>query len=193
MKRLLLILILTFSFQSWTKADDVRDLEIEGISIGDSLLDYVNIEYINNDKTYHGNNNKYYTILLEQDYQTFDAIQLTIQDKDKKYIIKSLTGKIFYNNNDISECYKLLDNISLELSKILKDITISKEATGRLAHAADKTGNSTTEGIFFSLNKGDSVYVYCTDWSDKMNYTDNLKVQIRTKMYNDWLSDEAYN
>ena len=40
MKRLLLILILTLNFQSWTKADDIRDLEIEGMSIGDSLLDF---------------------------------------------------------------------------------------------------------------------------------------------------------
>ena len=40
MKRLLLILILTFSFQSLTKADDIRDFEIEGMSIGDSALDY---------------------------------------------------------------------------------------------------------------------------------------------------------
>ena len=39
MKRLLLILILTFGFQSLTKADDISDFEIEGISIGDSLLD----------------------------------------------------------------------------------------------------------------------------------------------------------
>ena len=33
-------LVLIFSLQSWTKADDIRDFEIEGISIGDSLLDY---------------------------------------------------------------------------------------------------------------------------------------------------------
>ena len=48
MKRLLLILILTFSFQNLTKADDIRDFEIEGISIGDSLLDYFSQEEINN-------------------------------------------------------------------------------------------------------------------------------------------------
>ena len=41
MKRLLLILILTVNFQSWTKADDIKNIEIEGISIGDSLLDYM--------------------------------------------------------------------------------------------------------------------------------------------------------
>ena len=34
------VLVLIFGFQSWTKADDIRDFEIEGISIGDSLLDY---------------------------------------------------------------------------------------------------------------------------------------------------------
>ena len=40
MKRLLIIFILTFSFQTLTKADDISEFQIEGISIGDSLLDY---------------------------------------------------------------------------------------------------------------------------------------------------------
>ena len=31
MKKLLLILILTLSFQSWIKADDIKDFQIEGI------------------------------------------------------------------------------------------------------------------------------------------------------------------
>ena len=45
MKRLLaylfIVLGLTFNFQSLTKADDIRDFEIEGISIGDSLLNFM--------------------------------------------------------------------------------------------------------------------------------------------------------
>ena len=32
-------IVLIFSLQSWTKADDISDFQIEGISIGDSLLD----------------------------------------------------------------------------------------------------------------------------------------------------------
>ena len=28
------------SLQSWTKADDIKDFEVEGISIGDSALDH---------------------------------------------------------------------------------------------------------------------------------------------------------
>ena len=38
MKRLILTLILSLSFQTLSKADDIRDFEIEGMSIGDSLL-----------------------------------------------------------------------------------------------------------------------------------------------------------
>ena len=54
MKRLLLILILTLSFQSWTKADDIRDFEIEGMSIGDSALDYFSeSELIKNKKNFY--------------------------------------------------------------------------------------------------------------------------------------------
>ena len=38
MKQSILVLILIFSLQSLTKADDIRDFQIEGMSIGDSAL-----------------------------------------------------------------------------------------------------------------------------------------------------------
>ena len=48
MRTIIAVLVLIFSLQSLTKADDIRDFEIEGMSIGDSLLDYFNKEEINN-------------------------------------------------------------------------------------------------------------------------------------------------
>ena len=42
MRAFIAVLVLVFSLQSLTKADDIRDFEIEGMSIGDSLLDYMN-------------------------------------------------------------------------------------------------------------------------------------------------------
>ena len=41
-----LVLILTFNYQSLAKANDIRDFQIEGMSIGDSLLDYLKISKI---------------------------------------------------------------------------------------------------------------------------------------------------
>ena len=48
MNRLLLILILTLNFQSWTKAEGIKDFEIEGITIGDSILDFYSEKKIYN-------------------------------------------------------------------------------------------------------------------------------------------------
>ena len=40
-KKIFISLIIIFNFLSFAKADDISDFEIEGISIGDSLLDYL--------------------------------------------------------------------------------------------------------------------------------------------------------
>ena len=40
MKFFLITLIFFFNIQSLSKADDIRDFEIEGMSIGDSLLEH---------------------------------------------------------------------------------------------------------------------------------------------------------
>ena len=51
MKRLLaylfLVLVLNFSLQSWTQADDIREIEVEGMSVDDSLLNFFDINEIN--------------------------------------------------------------------------------------------------------------------------------------------------
>jgi len=60
MRVFIAVLILIFSLQSWTKADDIRDFEIEGISIGDSLLDYFSDEEINKQKKIFYPSKKFY-------------------------------------------------------------------------------------------------------------------------------------
>ena len=53
MKFFLSILILIFCLQSWTKADDISDFQIEGMSIGDSALDYFSKEEISKSNIYN--------------------------------------------------------------------------------------------------------------------------------------------
>ena len=64
MKRLLLILILTLNFQTLTKADDIRDFQIEEMSIGDSLLDSFSEEEIKKNliTNYWKGTRKYYVV-----------------------------------------------------------------------------------------------------------------------------------
>ena len=44
MKKFLAILVLIFSLQTPSLADDIQDFEIEGMTVGDSLLDYKTIQ-----------------------------------------------------------------------------------------------------------------------------------------------------
>ena len=58
MRVLIAVLFLIFSFTSLSNADDVRDFQIEGISIGDSVLDFYTEIEIN--KNYYPGSNKFY-------------------------------------------------------------------------------------------------------------------------------------
>ena len=94
MKVFITVIILIFSLQSFTKADDIRDFEIEGISIGDSLLDYFTEEEIKN----HNQDNYYnwvkekkkftiMEILGHKNFRTFDGMQFAYKKNDPNYII----------------------------------------------------------------------------------------------------------
>ena len=48
MRLFLSVLVLIFSLQSWTKADDIKEFEVEGMSIGDSALDFFSSIEIDN-------------------------------------------------------------------------------------------------------------------------------------------------
>ena len=59
MKVFIAVLVLIFSLQSLTKADDISEFEIEGISIGDSLLDIFTKKEIDSiEPTYYPNSKK---------------------------------------------------------------------------------------------------------------------------------------
>ena len=49
--RFLLVIIIILSFQSLTKAEDIRDFEIENMSLGDSLLKYFSKKEIEDNRS----------------------------------------------------------------------------------------------------------------------------------------------
>ena len=84
MKRLLLILILTLSFQTLTKADDVRDFKIEGMSVGDILLDYYSLIEINKAKEAEGHFEGEKTYYFESNLSLYERVRIYTLDKNDK-------------------------------------------------------------------------------------------------------------
>ena len=192
MKRLLLILILTLSFQPLTKADDLRDIEIEGISIGDSLLDFITESQIMERAFYPYNSNKFYQSgMLSNSFETYEYLQFNLKKDDSKYIIYGMSGKIFFEN-DIKSCLKKKDIIFNEILNLFNKADI-ETSSHNIPHDYDKTGESLIYANDIDMSSGGTIRVYCTDWSNKLSeYLDNLKVTIGTQELVDFFNNEAY-
>ena len=99
MKTLLTLFVLLFS--SSVLAEDISDFEIEGISIGDSLLDYMSEEEIFNNKINYFQGKRQFYVVSSGDLKlkNFDSIEFYLKTNDKKFIIKYFTNFIFYHHN----------------------------------------------------------------------------------------------
>ena len=192
MKKFSLILILIFSFQSWTKADDARDFQIEGISIGDSALDYFTEDEITKNIKWHYNNNKKnneFVIVEFYNYKTakqYDGIQIAVKPKDKEYKIYVIAGAIQYENTKIEDCYSQMQEID---SKLL-DVFPSSDREEKITKLkADKTGKSNVNSVYYFFTDGGNASVQCYYYSKNFpgsNSKNNLRVGIRSKEYREW-------
>ena len=195
MKRLLLIIILTFSLQSLTNADDIKDFEIEGISLGDSLLDHFSEKEIKKFGIEHYPDKEFSVLsVLSNRFKNYDAMQFDIKKNDKTYYLHGVIGIILYENN-LKDCYIKMDEIIKSLSLVLVDYY--KEDVGRLANpvAADPYGGTYDLFLFKKnqSNKSDRVQVSCNDWSKKSNIPDSVKVEIYSKEFAYYVDYIAFN
>ena len=192
MKRLFLILILTFSFQSLSKADDIRDFQIEGISIGDSALDYFTEDEITKNIKWHYNNDKKnneFVIVEFYNYKSakqYDGIQIAVKPKDKEYKIYIIAGAIQYENTKIEDCYSEMQKIDTELLDVFPS-SDREEKIQKLK--ADKTGKSNVNSVYYFFTDGGNASVQCYYYSKNFpgsNSKNNLRVGIRSKEYREW-------
>ena len=200
MKRLSLYLFLIFfTLQTSSWADDIRDFEIEGMSIGDSLLDYFSEEQIKNQKqkTQYPGSDKFiiYTFNNNQqnksfdDFEIYDAITIDIMKYDKKYIIEALSGALRFRDN-IDGCHEIKLEIENEFSTLFKNAKTTKTKMEKLL---DKSGESFTSIAEYLLPTEDVAQITCDDWSEKFaSFPDALMVNLMSKKYYIFLVNEAY-
>ena len=188
MRVFIAVVLLILSLQSLTKADDIRDFQIEGMSIGDSALDYFSKSEIKiNSKPYY--KNKKYTPVefnLHKSFQTYYGVDINFLTNDTKSRIEGLKGVIDYRNISMDKCKKQLIDIANDISSLFTNFEKTKLET--TIHGADPTGKSKHTDIAFFSPQGDVITVFCTDYSTEIGWMDHLGVNIRTKKFNDFLA-----
>ena len=189
MKRLLLILILTFSLQSLTRADDIRDFEIEGMSIGDSLLDHYNLSEINENIANYYNDNEYTVTELDSDNSDYNLIQVHYKTEDKKLTIYSIDG--LFEIKNIQKCIAKKNKISEQMAKLFP--TIEKELN---SNAKMVSGHGMMHATTFYFPSGDFTEVTCYDYNKKVEnergWEDHGRVAIVNDKLNKWIINKAY-
>ena len=193
MRRLLLTLILTLSFHPWTNADDIRDFEIDGMSIGDSLLDFYSKNEIQNFHTiYYPNSKTFYQIGMIIESNLYDALNINLKTDDSKYIIYSIKG-LKNVDNKLDQCLEQKKNM---VNQILQMINNTKEITFE-SKFANNYGKSISYVSEFNLDNG-TFHISCSKW-DKDNekiissgWWDSLNASLGSKEWHDWLNKEAY-
>ena len=207
MKKLLILLFSLFLLGSPSVfADDISDFEIEGISIGDSLLDYMTedeireaVENRKGDFEYLKEPNKYLMIDLFKDIPIYDNLYFFIKnnsqnqyvtDKNEKYTILYVGGYIKYIE-DFGECIQKRDEIAKILSGMFPNI--QKNEWEDDYNPPDPSGESINESISFIFSSGAKINLQCLDIEEtfrlKKNWNEGLSVAIGSAEILSWLGD----
>ena len=192
MKKLLAIIILSSCFLTSSKADDIRDFQIDGMSVTDSLLEYFDKSYIKKNKSYYeqAKGNKEYAKLIIKKSSVYDELTVTFKD-DQKFKISAIEGLIFYKN-DIKTCLSKREDVIKELSVMFENKL--KYDFGKAKHFLDNRSYTYTYVIGFgskaelSSENYDAIAISCYDWSDHLPYDDHFRISIRLKDINIWLN-----
>ncbi len=194
MFRFILILILTLNFQTLTKADDIKEYQIEEMAIGDSLLDYVNKkEIIKNMITSYPGSKKFSRFYKK--FAQYEHVHFHFKTNDKKFIIHGIEG-LNYFPNDLAKCQKKRELVISDIMGSLKD---SKLINMERQENLEKDGSirSETYNSYIEFDNG-FLDITCTNWSktykeNNKSAGDSLQISFITKELDDWLTKEAWN
>ena len=191
-----IIFTFLFLFTTNSLADDVSDFEIEGISVGESLLNFYSLEEINkkinsyNDKGFIYPSNEFYAITFRNSkkFSTFDDVQFSLKNNDKVLKIYSIMGIINYPFN-LDECFVNLDIIENDFDKIFKNS--NKRDRYEYSHQADKSGKSKITQVYYELENSSVAVASCANWSKEVNILDALRVTLQSTDFRNW--NQLYN
>tara|TARA_B100000575_G_scaffold293405_1_gene304698 strand:- start:123 stop:716 length:594 start_codon:yes stop_codon:yes gene_type:complete len=196
MRIFIVVLILIFSFGSWTKADDIKDFEIEGMSIGDSALIYFNkAELIKRKKYYRNTDSKifYRTSISSPKFKNYDNIMFHFKDNDSSFKIYGISAAIWFSENGIrnaDDCLVERNKIDKELIQLFKNL--KREVVDNNIHAADVTGKSITHNIRYWFKENDNAGISCYVYSKEFGGTSHLKVMVNSSDLIDWINNVVY-
>ena len=179
-----IILTLFLFFSSLLFADDISDFQIEGLSIGDSLLEYYSISEIRNAPNYNDlPSDMKFTIIEMPKKGRYDALQFYYLTDNQNYNIAAVSGGMFIG---INECTKDQKKIADEISSTMNNVTVDGPFENK--HQDDPSGESYFIRYELFLNGGYAV-IDCYSFAKQTGWKDNFRISIVNNQVNDWINN----
>ena len=184
------IIFFSLCFIRPSQGDDIKDFQVEGLSIGDSALTILSQDEIKEYKRFIYNQKDYYSVAFSlPSFKVYEYVQLNIKSGDQKFIIDSIEGGFITN---YKECKKKKNIIENELKSTFSNLKFSpgKELVEK------NVRKETSSYLFFNTSflDGGVIRVMCTEWSkqtkDSKGWQDSLRVVINSKEFNHFLNKE---
>lgn len=195
MIRLFLIFFLII-INSSVRGEDIREIQIEGISIGDNALEFFSKDILDQNTDFYPGSKKFFRSTIELDNNQFNSLQMHIKKENNKYIVHAIAGLIYYQQDDPKKkCNQKRSEIVNNISSIL--INTKKSNLEKDLEPNDETGKSYGEAIFFDFKDDYSEYVKvgCVFYSDeffkKKGWPNHLRLSLSSSEYHYWLKNEA--
>ena len=186
-----ILLFILFLF-SPTFANDIFEYKLDGISIGNSLLDHYSYSEITSSDIYeYPGSNRFYDIFILSDQSSlYENYSITVKLNDDNYIIYAISGEIVFNYQ-IEKCFNQKNSV---INEIKNEIPNAKQLDYEWQYTELADGQSMAYITEFELNSG-SIRVYCVNSSDKakksLNFPDYFALELTTHEVLDWLTYEA--
>jgi hypothetical protein len=188
-KKIIIILFINLCLIVYSKADDIRDFQIEGISIGDSLLNFYSKKKINSGKNKSNpyKSDKFIMATIISTGDTYQALQFHFKKNDSNYKIYSISGQTIMKLNP---CLKKRNKIFAEIENLFPNT--EKFKLDKRNHPGYEKSYSYSS--YFKFKSGDLIEIACYDYNDTLNKTisDKLTVSLDSKEFNAFLINEAY-
>jgi len=178
MKKLSLYIFLILIWCNVGSAKEIKEIEVEGMSIGDSLLEYFTEEEIKEAIVPEVYPDKFEVTYNIKETLRFDFITVTYKSNDKKYKIHGISTALKFSNN-IQDCYK-------EQNKFVKEISMNWKNWGILTF--DDENNSTYKPITFEDGKGDAISISCYYFPEDTSIN-NLKISLNSREFKNYLKE----
>ena len=205
MKKIIGIVVLSFFLSTSAHTDDIKDFQIENISIGDSALDYFTESQLENGELdWFNYSYKEYSTSLVSGKGIYDWFKISYNSHDDDFIIEGLVGIVVKKKYDDNKCNKELDTAALDISKLFKNTKQGKKQLYKIVYNPRKifqepnsSGKSTASSISFDFKDEGKIILSCYDMDKATNQIDSpikdinqfdtFRIDIRSKILANYL------